>query len=252
MPTRPISVTNALIGLCVAVFVLGLFAQAPAIFAIPCPDEVGAPLAPVTETYGAFSDFTALRMGEWWRFLTYQFVHANMGHLIFNMWALYFFGPAVEQVFGPKKFLLYYLVCGIAGAVFSTALAELGLYSALADTPATEHLCAVLAHYAGYEGVVSPWQLVPLVGASASIYGVLIATAFLYPDVRVQLLFPPTALKLRTFALGVIGIATVTILFNLSNAGGEAGHLGGIIMGALIMIIYKLRTLSRSGSASGM
>lgn len=244
MPSRSLSVTHALIGLCVAVFVIGLFLQAPAIFSVPIPADynhtVGAPNAPLPEIYGSFSYFSAVMQGEWWRFLTYQFVHANLGHLVFNMWALYFFGPAVERVFGAKKFLLFYLLCGISGAVFSTALAQYDIYSTLASAPAAAPLCNMLAQLSGYEAPVSPWMMVPLVGASASIYGVLIATAFLYPDVCVQLLFPPVVLKLRTFALGVIAFAVFIVFFNLSNAGGEAGHLGGIIMGTLIMLIYRL------------
>ena len=83
--------------------------------------------------------------------------------------------------------------------------------------------------------------MIPLVGASAAIYGVMVACAFMYPDVMISLLFPPITLRLRTFAIIIIGIASATILFNLGNAGGEAGHLGGIIMGALVMVIWKYR-----------
>ena len=85
--------------------------------------------------------------------------------------------------------------------------------------------------------------MIPLVGASAAIYGVMVACAFMYPDVRISLLFPPVTLRLRTFAIIIIALATGTILFNLSNAGGEAGHLGGFIMGAIIMSIWKYRIL---------
>lgn len=114
----------------------------------------------------------------------------------------------------------------------------MGLYTSLPEN--AQGICRLLAEHAGYEGLVEPWQMMPLVGASASIYGVMVATAFLYPDVRISLIFPPVTLKLRTFTLGVIGIAAATILFNLSNAGGEAGHLGGIIMGAVIMAVRRL------------
>lgn len=237
MPTRSLSVTNTLIIICIAVFILGILVQMPALFGVPYE---GAQPSSVAEIFGACSFYTAFMKGQVWRLITYQFVHANMGHILFNMWALYFFGPAVEREFGAKKFLLYYLICGMAGALCSVVLAGTGLYMSIPDTPAAQHLCQVLAAHDGYDGLVQPWQMVPLVGASASIYGVMIATAFLYPDVRIQLLFPPVVLKLRTFALGVIGIATVTILFNLSNAGGEAGHLGGILMGAMIMVFYTL------------
>lgn len=235
LPFR-LSVTNALIVLCAVVFFVGLSVQQPAILGVPLSE--GDPES-ICEILGACSYYTAILKGQLWRLITYQFVHANMGHLLFNMWALYFFGPAVEHVFGPKKFLLYYFTCGIAGALCSVVLAGTGLYMSLPDTLQIQQLCQALATQDGYDGLVLPWQMVPLVGASASIYGVMIATAFLYPEVRIQLIFPPIPMKLRTFALGVIGIAAVTILFNLSNAGGEAGHLGGIVMGALIMTVRQ-------------
>lgn len=236
MNERHISVTNALIFLCVLIFFIGMTVQRPAALGIEYPQGLPAPL---TEIRFSYSWFTCFQEGQIWRLLTYQFCHANIGHLLFNMWALYFFGPAVENFFGPKRFLLFYLICGIAGALCSSLLAGLDLYSTL--PPTAQHDCLLLAQYVGYEGSVAPWQMVPLIGASASIYGVMVATAFLYPDVPISLLFPPITMKLRTFALGVIGIATATILFDLSNAGGEAGHLGGIFMGAAIMSILHLR-----------
>ena len=232
---RDLSVTNALIILCVTIFVVGLLVQREAFLGIPYPQ---APRCSVFEPLFAYSWFTCFLKGQLWRLVTYQFVHANMGHLLFNMWALYFFGPAVEQVFGPKRFLAFYLVCGVAGALCSSLLAGLDWYTTLPD--GAQGLCQMLAEHASYTGAVEPWQMMPLIGASASIYGVMVATAFLYPDVRISLLFPPVTLKLRTFALCVIGIAAATILFNLSNAGGEAGHLGGIIMGAVMMVVWKI------------
>lgn len=84
-----------------------------------------------------------------------------------------------------------------------------------------------------------------MIGASASIYGVMIATAFLYPNASISLFFPPVTMTMRTFALIVIGIATAVILTNGNNAGGEAGHLGGVIMGLIIMSIWKWRIRNR-------
>ncbi len=240
---RP-SVTNSLIIINVVVFVLGLLVRQPAVLGLPVPG------APATESFamvlGCYSWFTCFREGELWRLISYQFVHANVGHILFNMWALYFFGPAVEELMGGKRYLAFYLVCGVAGALFSSLLAGMGLYSAFADTPRLVAEVNHLAAFVGYEGQVSPWQMVPLVGASAAIYGVMVATAFMYPHVQISLLFPPVTMKLRTFALAIIGIASATILFNWNNAGGEAGHLGGIIMGALIMYIWKLRLQARA------
>ncbi len=240
MNERRLSVTNALIIINVVVFFVGLMVQREALLAIPYPQ---APKTSVFEILCSYSWFSCFLNGEIWRLVTYQFVHANFAHILFNMWALYFFGPAVESIMGPRRFLSFYLACGVAGALCSSILAGLNLYSAIPPLPQNELICNQLAVFAGYEGHVQCWEMVPLVGASAAIYGVMVACAFMYPDVNISLLFPPITLRLRTFAIIVIGIASASILLNVSNAGGEAGHLGGIIMGALIMLIWKYRIL---------
>lgn len=206
-----LTVTKALIIICVVVHLVGMFRQVPV-----APNYS----VPIFFKLGAFSWFKCIEEGELWRIISYQFVHADIMHLVFNMWALFFFGPAIENIMGPRKFLAFYLACGVAGALFSALLGSTILY-----TPY--------------------WSLIPMVGASAAIYGVMIATAFLYPHARISLLFPPVTLTMRAFALIVIGIATAVILFNGNNAGGEAGHLGGILMGLIIMLIWKWRTRNR-------
>lgn len=242
MNERRLSITNALIIINAVVFFTGLMVQKEALLGIPYPQ---APRTSIFEILCAYSWFTCFLEGEIWRIITYQFVHANFGHILFNMWALYFFGPAVEHAMGPRRFLLFYLSCGVAGALFSSLLAGLNLYSSLPDSPEAALICNQLAEFAGYIGPVHCWEMIPLIGASASIYGVMVACAFMYPDVRISLLFPPVTLRLRTFALIIIGIAMASILFNLTNAGGEAGHLGGIIMGAIIMMVWKYRALNQ-------
>lgn len=245
MNQRHISVTASLIIINIAVFVIGLAVQKPSLLAlsIPWSDTKDS----VFHIFGAYSWFTCFMEGELWRLISYQFVHANLGHIIFNMWALYFFGPAIEEIMGGRRFLAYYLTCGVAGALFSSLLASMGLYTTLPTNPQTIAAVNELAQYVGYDGFVTPWQMIPMVGASAAIYGVMVAVAFMYPDVRISLLFPPVTLKMRTFAMWIIGIASGTILFNLSNAGGEAGHLGGIIMGAIIMLAWKLHDKLKYG-----
>lgn len=242
MNERKLSVTNALIIINAVVFFVGIMVQREALLGIPFPQ---APKTSIFEITCAYSWFTCFLEGQVWRLITYQFVHANFGHILFNMWALYFFGPAVEYAMGPRRFLVFYLICGVAGALFSSLLAGMNLYTTLPDLPQNELICNQIAAFAGYDGFVRCWEMIPLVGASASIYGVMVACAFMYPDVTISLIFPPVTLRLRTFALIIIGIASATILFNLSNAGGEAGHLGGIIMGALIMLGWRYRIMNR-------
>ena len=237
MSSRNISVTMALVISNIIVFILGNFASEPAIFGIP----YSAPPAhdtPLTVLRGAYSWYTCFIEGELWRLFSYQFLHANTMHLIFNMWALYFFGPAVEQAMGSRRFLFFYLSCGIAGALFSSLLASLGLFG----TEISPIVMELVQDVTGLEHIEF-WQVVPMVGASAAIYGVLVAVAFLYPYVRISLIFPPITLTLRNFALLVLAIAVLTVLLNADNAGGEAGHLGGIVLSAIIMQIWRIRYL---------
>ena len=237
------SITTALIISNIIVFLIDNMVEVPALYGIS--NAMSPESQPVLFVRGAYSWFTCFGEGQVWRLLTYQFLHANIWHLVFNMWALYFFGYAVEYFMGARRYLIFYLSCGVAGALFSSLLFTTGIL----DVPDVSLMAQYtplgdLLNYAG----LSPqdfWKLIPMVGASASIYGVLVAVAFLHPRSMVQLIFPPIAMTMRTFALMVLGIAFLTVTFNGSNAGGEAGHLGGIILSAIVMGIWRHRALKR-------
>jgi MFS family permease len=135
---------------------------------------------------------------------------------LFNCIGLYFFGPWMERWWGSIKFLGFYLLCGIAGAAFFTLLMLLKL------VPGDIHFP-------------------PLVGASAGIYGILIGVAVIAPDLRVMLLFPPIELSMRQLAIILMVISVGAILLNIGgNEGGEAGHLGGAILGFILMRYPRL------------
>lgn len=244
MNTRNISVTHALIIINILVYALGLFVRKSGALGLVLPWLGNSTSA--FEIFCSYSWFTCFMQGEIWRLVSYQFVHAGFGHILFNMWALYFFGPMVEYVMGPRRFLAYYLVCGVAGALFSSLLAYWGLFDRLGDSPDVIWEMNDIARYVGYEGLVHPWQMMPMVGASAAIYGVMIAVAYLAPSARISLIFPPVTMTMRTFAIVVTAIAASAVLFNWNNAGGEAGHLGGLIMGALIMFVWRQATRYRN------
>lgn len=237
------SITTALIISNIIVFLIDNMVEVPALYGIS--NAMSPESQPVLFVRGAYSWFTCFGEGQVWRLLTYQFLHANIWHLVFNMWALYFFGYAVEYFMGARRYLIFYLSCGVAGALFSSLLFTTGVLDVPDVSLAAQYtLLGDLLNYAG----LSPqdfWELIPMVGASASIYGVLVAVAFLYPRSMVQLIFPPIAMTMRTFAIMVLGIAFLTVTFNGSNAGGEAGHLGGIILSAIVMGIWRHRALKR-------
>jgi membrane associated rhomboid family serine protease len=182
------------------------------------PDIVFSPL----EYWGHFSHWKAIEDIQPWRFITFQFLHGNFDHLVFNMLALYFFGPLVEAFLRPRQFLVFYLLCGIGGA----AMYELLLL--------------------GDMQIADPW--VPLVGASAGIFGVLIASAMIAPHAMV-FLFGIVPMRLATLAYLFIGYAVLNVVFRASNAGGEAAHLGGAAVGWLLM--SKPQILERIGWGGG-
>ena len=170
------------------------------------------PFAPLN-FWGHFSVAYAIWSGQVWRFITFQFLHAGLGHLLVNMLMLYFFGPLVEAYLGRRRFLAFYLICGIAGPVG---------YMVLWAASATGMTNLIQTAY------------VPLVGASAGLFGILIAAAHIAPDATVLIygIFP---MKLRAMAWVMLLIAVYTVFTSGHNAGGEAAHLGGAVVGWLLI-----------------
>lgn len=160
--------------------------------------------------WGAFSIESAVHRFQVWRFISFQFLHGSLGHLLFNAMGILIFGPWMERWWGSQRFLIFYLLCGIGGAAFFSLLTLTGIVPA--DSQSI------------------------LVGASAGIYGIFIGVAITAPNLRVSLLFPPIELSMRQLAITLLAISVGSIILKLGgNEGGEAGHLGGAIIGAILM-----------------
>lgn len=144
-----------------------------------------------------------------WQLVTYAFLHGSLGHLFFNMLALYMFGSEVERLFGPRSYLQYYFASVVAAA-----------------------LCHV---------VVVSWiggPPIPTVGASGGVYGLLLAYGIYFPRRTVMLLFPPIPMPARVF---VTLFAALELWFGVTGtASGVAhfAHLGGML-GGFLMIQYR-------------
>ena len=144
-----------------------------------------------------------------YQYLTYMFMHGGWWHLFFNMWSLMIFGNAVEQQVGTQKFVCYYLLCGVGSA-------------------AINQLCTFL-------GIIPPAQLV---GASGAIYGVMAAAAFYFPNAQLFIIPIPFPIKLKYL---VIFYTLVEMYMGITSVDGVAhfAHLGGIIVGVIILIYWK-------------
>ncbi|MCG8615422.1 MAG: rhomboid family intramembrane serine protease, partial [Desulfobacterales bacterium] len=175
-----------------------------------------------------FSAATAIQNLQVWRFIGCQFIHANLVHLLFNMFMLYMFGRIVEMFLGARRYLGFYLLCGIAGPI-----GYCGLWAA---------------------GWLVSHPVTPLVGASAGVFGVLIAVTVMAPDAQVLVfgLFPA---KLREVSFILIFVAVYAVIFwghsDRGNAGGEAAHLGGAAAGYLLFKHRKLLNIFGRPLATG-
>ncbi|HPE75472.1 MAG TPA: rhomboid family intramembrane serine protease [Draconibacterium sp.] len=183
------------------------------------------------------------------QFFTYMFMHdsSGIGHLFFNMFALYMFGRVLESVWGPKRFLTFYLVTGVGAAVIQSIVTTVE-YEVLVSKISPEQVAAVKE--AGYGlwaqgqnysdellGKLNMMLNTPTVGASGAVFGILLGFGMLFPNTELMLLFPPIPIKAKYF---VIGYGALELFFGVSGIQGSVAHfahLGGMLFG-YFMIKY--------------
>ena len=172
---------------------------------------------PPLEALGHFSTYRGFGRLEVWRLVTFQFLHdhASIMHLAFNMFGLFIFGRIVEDTLGRRKYLAFYLVSGIFGGLLFLIL----------------NLVGVVFH-ANLPGALAVDARTQLIGASAGVFGVIMACAYIAPKMLVRLLFPPISMTMRTMAYAYLALAVFNLLRSGQNAGGDAAHVGGAIAGA--------------------
>ena len=144
-----------------------------------------------------------------YQFVTYMFLHANLEHLFFNMFALWMFGRTLEYELGQRRFLTYYMVCGIGAALIQYATAL----------------------------VFGELPLV-LVGASGAVMGLLLAFGVLHPNATIMLLIPPIPIRAKWF---VVGYAVLELFLGWRGVGNVAhfAHVGGMLWGFLLLHVWK-------------
>ena len=192
---------------------------------------------------------------QYWQPLTHMFMHGDLGHIFFNMFALYMFGTPIEKMWGRNKFIFFYLSTG-----FGAAALQLGLYyfqvnevsellisqgqtgSQIAAFFETRDLPYSLIELIGREKLLtglSAYNAV-MVGASGALYGVLVAFALLFPNARLMLLFPPIPVKAKVLVPLLI-LGDLFFGFTSYSIGPIAhfAHIGGAITGLIMMWYWK-------------
>lgn len=170
-----------------------------------------------------------------WQFITYLFMHANFMHILFNMFSLWMFGQVVENVWGPKKFLIFYLICGV-GAGFCQELAQYGSY-----------IAEGMANYDTVGDTITG-NVIPMsdylnsmttVGASGAIYGVLLAFGMLFPNERMFIIPIPVPIKAKWLVMGYAVIELFSAIGTSGDGVAHLAHLGGMLFGFLLIRYWR-------------
>ena len=148
---------------------------------------------------------------KFWQPVSYMFMHGGFWHIFFNMYSLWIFGMAVERITGSRRFLILYFLAGLGAAA-----AQLGVQT--------------FTH-----------SYFPTVGASGSIYGIIVAFAMLFPEAKLTLLFPPITLSAKWMAIIFIGIELFTGVTGTDQGVAHFAHLGGALIGWLLILWWYRR-----------
>ena len=215
-----------------------------------------------------------------YQFVTYMFLHGSLGHVAMNMFALWMFGYLLENVWGPKRFLTYYMITGIGAAVVQTFVNWLDISSiqsaaqAYGTNPTLDGFISLVRHhfprYYDSEGTVksfiNEWSMarhspgyagqsldyisqllklqmdVPTIGASGAVYGILLAFGMMFPNmlVYVYFLFPVKA-KWIVILYGALELFS-GISNNQNDNVAHFAHLGGMIFGFFLILYWKKKT----------
>jgi membrane associated rhomboid family serine protease len=155
-----------------------------------------------------------------WQLATYMFLHGGIGHILFNMLALWMFGAEFERLWGTRKFLKFYFFCGVGAGI-----------------------CVVIANYLFGDPSSAT------IGSSGAIYGLLLASAVLWPD-REILFYFLIPIKMKYFVM-IMGAIAFLNSFNGASTVSNVAHLGGMIFGYLFLKMGRVRGIDPLGALKG-
>lgn len=199
-----------------------------------------------------------------WQAVSYMFLHADFGHIFFNMFALVSFGTILEREWGAARFLVFYFLCGVGAGLIQVGLnwhEFSGLHAQLVAAGTTPAEISVMmatgqSHFlAGSASETTARELYLLfhgrmVGASGAIYGLLVAFGCLHPNAKLALMFIPVPIAAKFFIPVILGLDLFSGVtgFSLFGAGvAHFAHLGGAAIGFLLMLLWRKRSQRPAG-----
>ena len=183
-----------------------------------------------------------------YQLLTYMFMHGGWEHLFFNMFALWMFGCVVERVWGPKKFLFYYISCGVGAGIFQE-FAQFGQFYVMASQQIPDFSLSMLntvAHNSA--ALLNAWTTV---GASGAIYAILLAFGMIFPEERIFIFPLPIPIKAKWFVTGYAAIELFMALTTTGDGVAHLAHLGGMVFGFFMIRYWQKHPTAGYGRSSG-
>lgn len=169
-----------------------------------------------TGQWTPIGEFVATHFALWsfgdgfapWQLVTYMFLHADLSHIFFNLFALWIFGQAIENLWGTKRFIVYYFLTGIGAALVHMLVGGYFTYT---------------------------------IGASGAVYGILLAFGMMFPNQYIILLFPPIPIKAKYFVAIYGGIELFSGLARTDSGVAHFAHLGGLLVGFILIKLWKIK-----------
>ncbi len=143
-----------------------------------------------------------------WQFITYMFLHGGFAHIFFNLFALWMFGQSIENLWGTKRFVIYYFITGVGAALI--------------------HILVTGAN-------------VPMVGASGAVFGILLAFAMMFPNRPIFLIFLPIPIKAKYFVIFFGALELFSGVTSLQTGIAHFAHLGGMVVGYILIRLWGIR-----------
>ncbi|MEJ7586070.1 MAG: rhomboid family intramembrane serine protease [Ferruginibacter sp.] len=165
-----------------------------------------------------------------YQLVTYMFMHSGFFHLLFNMLALWMFGSMIERAWGPKRFLIFYFICGLGSAVF-----QLGSYAY--DFWPIDHSILSSDDVEKYQSIL---RQAYTVGASGAIMGVLAAFGYLFPNMELLIIPIPVPIKAKWAITGMIALDVFGGVVKVEGDNiAHFAHIGGAVIGFLLVLYWN-------------
>ena len=183
-----------------------------------------------------------------WQLLTYMFLHSGFTHILFNMFALWMFGVVIENVWGPKKFLFYYISCGVGAGIMQEIAQFFSFYFTISAQDPTVGFGELFAIGHQLSTQLNGWTTI---GASGAVYAILLAFGMIFPNERIFIFPLPIPIKAKWFVMFYVAIDLFSAMSSSGDNVAHMAHLGGMLFGYLMIRYWNNQPTAGYGRSNG-